>query len=152
MPNVFIALENAASAFGYKKLNTSNKPGKTKSKADKVSSDRKYGDRKAMAAEVGYAPTEDASEGKGEGNIHLIVKMVASRKGYKLGVSGSLPSMFKRLAFEAAKGSAFDTLVFMGHGNTGLMTVGLGQAPADKLAALKAKHAKTYAESHRTSG
>ena len=136
MPRVFIALENAASAFGFKANNTSNKPdaGKKLSKKDETARALKYKQRRDLAEKIEFDPLTDASEGKGENNIHFIAKMLASKHGYSLGTAGSLPSIFKRLKFEAGqKKMSFDTLIFLGHGNTGLMTVGMGHVPVTKL-------------------
>jgi hypothetical protein len=147
MPQVFIALENTASAFGFKKHNTRNKPD-TPKKSSKVqaASAKKYEARQEMAAAVNFDPRVDSSEGKGDANIRLTVDMISTKRGYSYGSAGSLPSLFKRLGFEADKtGKPFDTVVFLGHGNAGLMTAGLGRTPLDKMDALKGKHPQTLA-------
>lgn len=136
MPQVFIALENTASAFGLKKANTQNKP-ESKANVSKHAEKAKeqvYQQRRDLAEKLGFDFKKDSSEGFGENNIHFIVRTLASKRGYSYGVAGSLPSLFKRLSFEAnQKKLPFDTLIFLGHGNTGLMTVGLGRFPAHEL-------------------
>jgi hypothetical protein len=149
MPRVFIALENAASAFGHKGKNTANKPkpAKKPTKREEQAKTLKYARRLEMAKKVGYNPNADASEGKDEENIHFVVKMICARTGFSYGTAGSLPSLFKRLKFEAGqKRMSFDTLIFLGHGNVGVMTVGMGQAPTDKMEALKGKDKQVYGD------
>lgn len=135
MPHVFIALENTASAFGFKKGNTSNKPDDKRKPAKAVKEKEKtYERRRELAKTLEFDYKTDPSEGSGEGNIRFIVGNLASKRGFSYGIAGSLPSLFKRLSFEASqKALPFDTLIFLGHGNTGLMTVGMGRFPASEL-------------------
>lgn len=135
MPQVFIALENTASAFGLKKGNTSNKPeSKAPSKQAQKAKEQVYERRRELAEALEFDYKRDPSEGTGENNIRFIVSNLASKRGFSYGVAGSLPSLFKRLSFEAKqKKLPFDTLIFLGHGNTGLMTVGLGRFPASEI-------------------
>ncbi len=136
MPHVFIALENTASAFGLKKGNTKNKPESkvNVSKQAEKAKEQVYQQRRELAEKLDFDFKKDASEGFGEDNIHFIVRTLASKRGYSYGVAGSLPSLFKRLSFEASQQKLpFDTLIFLGHGNAGLMTVGLGRFPANEL-------------------
>lgn len=122
MPRVFIALENMASAFGFKKHNThmdDKKPSKE--------SVEKYKGRIALAEKAEVQYKTDSSEGKADNNIHFIVKMVAAKRGFRYGTAGSLTSLMKRMEIERGNsGGTFNVLVFLGHGNTGLMTTGLG--------------------------
>jgi hypothetical protein len=146
---MFIAIENMGSAYGYKQANTSNKgPGTVRKPFQQKAYDKmkaeQYEARQAVASVLGFNPREDSSEGKGDENIFFAARTFAERNPdtCRYGVSGSLRSMFKRAAFECqnARGLTFDTLVFVGHGNTGLMCVGLGCSPVNELREAKGKH------------
>ena len=132
---MFIAVENMASAYGDKSANTDNKPivrpqGKQSKKEQQRQQDSKqpvYEARKKLAKNLNYEIEDRAA-----GNIFSIVQRFVSKNQNlcRYGIAGSLPSMLKRLAFESANMNCkFDTLVFVGHGNTGIMTVGLGSGP-----------------------
>jgi len=133
MSRVFIALENTASAFGLKGGNSKNVPAKEKKPGWKVAEQKKaqaYEDRKALADRLGFDYKKDDTEGRQEKNIRFIVQQLANQRGHSYGIAGSLPSLFKRLSFDAnRKGQSFDTVVFLGHGHSGVMTVGLGRFP-----------------------
>ena len=134
---MFIAIENMASAYGYKKKNTANKAVTTyRSRGAQKSAENanaaKYEARQKLATAVGFNPKVDESEQ----DFLFTARMFAEKRKERCryGISGSLRSMFKRMAFECenTKGLKFDTLVFVGHGNTGVMTIGLGVTPVDK--------------------
>src|SRR5258707_381543 len=66
-PMMFIAIENAASAYGYKKKNTENTPrikrSKTELKRYEERNQKKYEPRQQLAESVGFNPRKDESEG-----------------------------------------------------------------------------------------
>ncbi|MBN6149155.1 hypothetical protein JR065_02280 [Xanthomonas sp. AmX2] len=144
---MFLAIENMASAYGYKQSNTrsgdknKNKNNKKKNKkggapARKSGKDAIYQARRALAEAVDFDPEKDDSVG----DFIFCVKMFAEQNKDKCryGVAGSLNSLLKRIAIECKSGGmTFDTLVFAGHGNTGVMTVGMGCTPLGKMEQLK---------------
>jgi hypothetical protein len=118
---MFIAIENAASAYGYKRKNTPKKPTTTRTKSAQKKRDEaneiKYKARQELAEAVGFDPKVDESEG----NFLFEARMFAEKHKdlCRYGVSGSLRSMLKRAAFECENGGlTFHTLVLVGHGNT----------------------------------
>ncbi|MDR6675170.1 hypothetical protein [Xanthomonas sp. 1678] len=149
---MFLAIENMASAYGYKQNNThggGKKHKKNKKKgqaaARKDGKDKVYEARRALAKAVDFDPENDDSVG----DFLFRVKMFAEKNQdrCRYGIAGSLNSLLKRIAIECENGGmTFDTLVFAGHGNTGVMTVGMGCTPLGKMEQLKqSNHQKALA-------
>ncbi|TCO80722.1 hypothetical protein EV699_11257 [Plasticicumulans lactativorans] len=143
---MFIAIENMGSAFGHKDSNTRNKPevkgqNKTQLQRHATAKEKLYEERRALAKSAGFDPRFDPSEG----NFLFAAKLLAEKRKdtCRYGVAGSLKSLLKRAAFEAQNArTTFDTLMFVGHGNTGVMTVGIGCMPLDQLQSVKGRKAQ----------
>lgn len=133
---MFAAIENMGSAYGFKGDNTQNKAivkrkgtAATRYEAEK---ERLYQARKALAAAAEFDPSQDSSIGDFVVSTRMFMDKRKDR--WRYGIAGSLKSLLKRVAFESDNGRmTFDTLVFIGHGNTGLMTVGMGCTPLKRL-------------------
>ena len=146
----FIAIENMASAYGYKGKNTKNKPEKEfrntgQKNAYERTKNALYENRRKLAEAVGFDPQKDPSEQ----NFLFHAQMFTTKRKDRIrhGICGSLNSMLKRIQFECTntRNLKFDTLVFVGHGNAGLMTIGIGCTPDDKYAKQKqGKLKQTY--------
>lgn len=146
----FIAIENMASAYGFKDKNTTNKPAREFESRGQQNRQRRlkqeiFEKRRALAEAVDFNPRKDPSEK----DFLFVAQMFAAKRHDKLryGICGSLNGMLKRMQFECANGRLkFDTLVFVGHGNAGLMTVGIGCTPLADYESLKEKTQKRTLE------
>jgi hypothetical protein len=144
---MFIAIENMGSAYGYKSKNTENKQpadhgGKGQQRSHAKAKEEVFKARRELADAIGFNPKKDESEG----SFLFDAKMFAEKRKDTCcyGICGSLTGMLKRVEFECAntRGLKFDTLVFVGHGNAGVMTVGMGCTPLNEYRELTQRKQK----------
>jgi len=132
---MFIAIENQASAYGDKKLNTTNKLTVKRTYAQQKRHEKEkqvqYKERLQVAQQYQFNYKDDPADLKemifGAQNFYK-----KHQDKCRYGVSGSLLSMLKRVKFESENSrTKFDTLVFVGHGGSGVMTIGMGASPME---------------------
>jgi hypothetical protein len=151
MGETFIALENPESWLGYKDGNLPAKPKPELvlkgSRAERREQERVF-EREmrelAHAVEEKYGPRRtfvESTFGSLDNTAttldrQAVLEGTSKRASMHVASTGSLPSMMKRLAAFATEGRGrrFDTLVFVGHGDEGDMSVGIGHLPEARTA------------------
>ena len=133
MACVFLGVENPLSMLGDKsanvpKSNSASRPQGKKAKEaydkDMDARKRKWSERQGLLDKKEVSIGTDTSRSN---DLAIAHKFRQDHSHVRLGVAGSVVSMFKRLGnYSSEENIKFDTLVFMGHGRPGVMSVGMG--------------------------
>ena len=104
--------------------------GKVPKKGDKedLKRARKYADRYALMERLRELNPYDLVDSRLTESIDEAKNFAHKKNDFDLACTGSLNSMLKSVINTAEiKGRKYDTLVFIGHGNVGFMSVGAGK-------------------------